>query len=132
MAGVIFQFALILFLPAVLAAGSMYFSRERLAGRWWFLLTVTAVLYAVYVAIFYAIAAPLFGGFEFSRPAGDSTVQVRSMYPNLLFFYATPLVVFLLVAAPIVVALLRLFRKRLTIGSSDRGAESSVGQGEGR
>ena len=121
MAGVIFQFALIVFLPAVLAGGSMYFSRARLARRWWFLLTATAALYVVYVAIFYAIAAPLFGGFEFSRPSGESTVQVRSMYPNLLIFYATPLVAFLLIAAPIVVVLLRLFRKRPTIGWSDRG-----------
>jgi hypothetical protein len=132
MAGVIFQFALILFLPAVLAAGSMYFSRARLARRWWFLFTASAVLYVVYVAIFYAIAAPLFGGFEFSRPGDESTVQVRSMYPNLLVFYATPLVVFLLIAAPVVVALLRLFRKRLTIGSSDHAVPSSLGQGEDR
>ena len=85
-------------------------------------MTATAALYVVYVAIFYAIAAPLFGGFEFSQPGGKSTVQVQSFYPNLFIFYATPLVVFLFVAAPIVVALLRLFRKRLTIGSSDRGA----------
>jgi hypothetical protein len=121
MAGPIFQFAFITFLPAVLAGGSTYFGRARNARRWWFLLTATAVLYVVYVAIFYAIATPLFGGFEFSRPISEPTVQVRSLYPNLLRFYATPLVVFLLVAAPIVVALLRLFGKRLTIGLSDRG-----------
>jgi hypothetical protein len=131
MAGVILQFAVITLLPAVLAGGLMYFTRARLSRRWWFLLAATAVLYVVYVAIFYVVAPPLFGGFEFSRRGGESTVQVRSLYPNLLRFYATPLVLFLLVAAPIGVALLRLFRKRLTIGSSDRGAASSVGQGGG-
>ena len=91
-----------------------------------------AVLYVAYVAIFYVVAPPLFGGFEFSRPGGQSTVQVRSMYPNLLRFYAVPLILFLLIAAPIVAALLRLFRKRLTISSSDRGVASSVSQGGSR
>jgi hypothetical protein len=132
MAGIISQFAFIIFMPAVLAGGLTYFTRARLARRWWFLLTAAAILYVVYVAIFYVTAAPLFGGFEFSKPTAESTVQVRSLYPNLLWFYATPLLVFLLVSAPIVVVLLRLFRKRLTIGSSDRGAASSANQGEGR
>ncbi len=132
MAGIILQFAFIIFLPAVLAVGSMYFARARIARRWWFLLTTAVVLYLVYATLFYVIATPLFGGFEFSKPTAGSTVQVRSLYPNLLRFYATPLLVFFLVAAPIVVALLRLFRKRLTIGSSDREVASSVGQGGSR
>ena len=110
----------------------MYFARARITRRWWFLLTATVVLYVAYVVLFNLIAAPLFGGFEFSKPGAGSTVQVRSLYPHLLRFYATPLIVYLLVAAPTVVVLLWLFRKRLTIGSSDREVESSVGHGGGR
>jgi hypothetical protein len=132
MAGIISQFALIIFLPALLAVAAMYFARARITRRWWFLLTATVVLYVTYVVLFSLIAAPLFGGFEFSKPDAGATVQVRSLYPNLLRFYATPLIAYLLIAAPIVLVLLWLFRKRLTIGSSDRGVASSMSQGEGR
>jgi hypothetical protein len=132
MFGVLLQFAFVTFLPAIIAAGTTYFARARVARRWWFLLTATIVLYVVYVVVFFLIAAPLYGGFDFTHPRGDSVVQVRSMYPNLLRFYVTPLLVFVAIAASIVVVLLRLFRKRLTIGSSDRGAASSVSQGGSR
>lgn len=131
MAGIISQFAFIIFLPALLAVGSMYFARARITRRWWFLLTATVVLYVGYVVLFNLIAAPLFGGFEFSKPGAGSTVQVRSLYPNLLRFYATPFTVYLLVAAPSVVALLWLFRKRLTNGTSERGPASSSSEVEG-
>jgi hypothetical protein len=132
MVSVTLQFLFITLLPGVLAVGTTYFARARIAKPWWFFFAATVLLYVVYVTVFYAVAAPLFGGFEFSRPSAGSTVQVRSMYPNLLRFYVTPLFVFLLVAAPLVIALLRLFRKRLTIGSSDRGTTASVSQGERR
>ena len=120
MANVILQFAFIIFLPAAVSVGSVYFARGRIARPWWFLLTTTVVLYVAYVALFYLIAAPLYGGFEFSRTGSGSTVEVRSLNPNLLRFYATPLFVFCLVAVPTVIALRRLFRKRPIIGSSDR------------
>jgi hypothetical protein len=111
MSSVILQFAFIVFLPAAVSVGSTYLARQSIARPWWFLLTVTLILYVAYVVLFYLIAAPIVGGFDFSKGKDGSTVQVRSHMPNLLSFYAKPLVVFFFVAVLIVIGLFRLFRK---------------------
>jgi hypothetical protein len=65
MASVIFQFAFIIFRPAAVSVRSTYLARGSIARPWWFLLTVTLVLNVAYVVLFYLVAAPMFGGFDF-------------------------------------------------------------------
>jgi hypothetical protein len=69
------------------------------------------ILYIAYVAVFYAVADTLSGGFATSKPDSTSPAQVRSVTPNLLLFHAKPLAVFLIVAVPIVLGLHKVFRK---------------------
>jgi hypothetical protein len=111
MASGIAQFAFIIFLPAVVSLGSAYFGRAGVSRPWLFFFAAALILYIVYVAIFYAVAETLVGGYAISRPDPASSVQVRSLTPNLLVFYAKPLLMFIVVAAPILFGLHRLFHK---------------------
>jgi hypothetical protein len=111
MASVIIQFAFIIFLPALAALGSAYFGRVAVSRPWLFFLVAAVILYVAYVAIFYAVAETLVGGVAISKPDPASAVPVRSLTPNLLIFYAKPLLVFVVVAAPILFVLNRLFHR---------------------
>jgi hypothetical protein len=111
MASVIVQCAFIIFFPAVVSVGSVYFGRAGVSRPWLFLLVATVVLYAIYVAVFYAVAETLVGGVAISKPDPASSVRVRSLTPNLLIFYAKPLLVFIIVAVPILFGLNRLFHR---------------------
>jgi hypothetical protein len=111
MASVIVQFAFIIFFPAVMALGSAYFGRVGVSRPWLFFLVATVILYVIYVATFYAVAETLSGWFAISRPDPASPARVRSLTPNLLIFYAKPLLVFIAVAAPTLFGLNRFFHR---------------------
>jgi heme/copper-type cytochrome/quinol oxidase subunit 2 len=105
------QFALIIFLPAIISAGSGYIGGSGIARPWLYFLVTTVVLYVVYVAIFYALAETISGGFAISRHDPTSSPQVRSSVPNLIAFYAKPLAVFIVAAIPAVIGLNKLFHR---------------------
>ncbi len=96
--------------PAGISLASTYLGRATISRTGLYLVSTTVVLYLVYIAVFYAIAETLHGGFAISKPNPAAAVQVRSLTPNLFVFYSKPLLVFLALAIPIVFCLNRLFR----------------------
>jgi hypothetical protein len=111
MVSAIAQFALIIMLPAALSLALTYLGEGDISRPWLFFLVATVILYIVYVAVFYAIAATLRGGFAISKPDPSSPARVRSLTPNLLIFYAKPLLVFTVLSVPVAFGLVRLFHK---------------------
>jgi hypothetical protein len=111
MINTILQLFAIIFFPAAISLASTYLGRATISRPGLYFLSTTVVLYVVYTAVFYAIAETLHSSFAFSKPNPAAAVQVRSLTPNLLAFYAKPLLVFIVLTIPIVICLNRVFRK---------------------
>ena len=109
MSGFFLQLIFLLSFPLVVACGSAYVSWGALSKPWVYLVLCAVVLYAFYAALFYLVGPKSVGYAVSAVRPGDTPQDVPPLM--LLRPYSIPLIGFVLACVPVVLLLLKAFRR---------------------
>jgi hypothetical protein len=105
------QGATLVLLPAIYSVGASVFLWPQLTKPWYFAIACIVSLYALYLMVMY-FGTPTMAGYFLERP---ENIPLDQQKPRPLFDfldpYLLPMFVFSILALPVVLALLKLFRK---------------------